>query len=419
MILVTLISRSPCCSSSESGSQARQECKSWYVTYISDFVTLKAVILSTWFTSSGYSFVSNAILLIFEITLQSGQKWSFGIFCLCSGPSGIQDLAYPLLAFWRSGLLVFWFLALVLFGDLVLYCAVNRMILNYFFFIVAIIDIASIVAIVAIAAIISTSATISIIVIIDIIAIIPLECGIVNTTTKLVAVYKRRINLPSPHLSSDVAHLQHQVLKTDKNAVLVCSAYTLVYRFGVASATARLLLFRRTSYSRLGMRSTGFLVLVIFFSNAILLIFESLDHFAIMTKMVFRYFLLMLWSFWFVLTSATTRLLLSEKLGIQDLAYPLLAFWRSGLLVFWSLALMLFGDLVLCCAVNRVFKTWSLLYRSKCKPASIVDPASMDSISGQHYISIVMGSASLRMLEYAVRAYATNPVFFFPLCVYM
>ncbi|KAI8330534.1 hypothetical protein BD560DRAFT_441429 [Blakeslea trispora] len=35
-----------------------------------------------------------------------------------------------------------------------------------------------------------------------------------------------------PHLSSDVAHLQHQVLKTDKNAVLVCSAYTLVYRSG-------------------------------------------------------------------------------------------------------------------------------------------------------------------------------------------
>ncbi|KAI8327076.1 hypothetical protein BD560DRAFT_429746 [Blakeslea trispora] len=132
MILVTLISRSPCCSSSESGSQARQECKSWYVTYISDFVTLKAVILSTWFTSSGYSFVSNAILLIFEITLQSGQKWSFGIFCLCSGPSGIQDLAYPLLAFWRSGLLVFWFLALVLFGDLVLYCAVNRVIMLSF-----------------------------------------------------------------------------------------------------------------------------------------------------------------------------------------------------------------------------------------------------------------------------------------------
>ncbi|KAI8326768.1 hypothetical protein BD560DRAFT_429836 [Blakeslea trispora] len=45
----------------------------------------------------------------------------------------------------------------------------------------------------------------------------------------------------------------------------------------------------------------------------------------------------------------------------------------SGLLVFWSLALVLFGDLVLCCAVNRVFKTWSLLYRSKCKPAYIVD----------------------------------------------
>ena len=71
MILVTLISRSPCCSSLESGSQARQECKSWYVTYIFDLVTLKAVVLSTWFTSSGYSFVSNAIPLIFEITLES------------------------------------------------------------------------------------------------------------------------------------------------------------------------------------------------------------------------------------------------------------------------------------------------------------------------------------------------------------
>ena len=71
MILVTLISRSPCCSSSKSGSQARQECKSWYVTYIFDLVSLKAVILSTWFLSSGYSFVSNAIPLIFEITLES------------------------------------------------------------------------------------------------------------------------------------------------------------------------------------------------------------------------------------------------------------------------------------------------------------------------------------------------------------
>ncbi|KAI8328127.1 hypothetical protein BD560DRAFT_494411 [Blakeslea trispora] len=219
MILVTLISRSPCCSSSESGSQARQECKSWYVTYISDFVTLKAVILSTWFTSSGYSFVSNAILLIFEITLQSGQKWSFGIFCLCSGPSGLMLTSATtrlllsgktrysrlglssigFLAFWVSGFLVFWFLALVLFGDLVLYCAVNRLeiaslttpnnliditpaikrhILDdfkpFFFFIVAIIDIASIVAIIVIAAIISISATISIIVIIDVIATIPL-----------------------------------------------------------------------------------------------------------------------------------------------------------------------------------------------------------------------------------------------------
>ena len=71
MILVTLISRSPCCSSSKSGSQARQEYKSWYVTYIFDLFSLKAVILSTWFTSSGYSFVSNAIPLIFEITLES------------------------------------------------------------------------------------------------------------------------------------------------------------------------------------------------------------------------------------------------------------------------------------------------------------------------------------------------------------
>ncbi|KAI8329494.1 hypothetical protein BD560DRAFT_494303 [Blakeslea trispora] len=49
----------------------------------------------------------------------------------------------------------------------------------------------------------------------------------------------------SPHLSSDVAHLQHQVLKTDKNAVLVCSAYTLVYRSGAYN------------YSRLGLHSTG------------------------------------------------------------------------------------------------------------------------------------------------------------------
>ncbi|KAI8329356.1 hypothetical protein BD560DRAFT_494309 [Blakeslea trispora] len=36
----------------------------------------------------------------------------------------------------------------------------------------------------------------------------------------------------SPHLSSDVAHLQHQVLKTDKNAAPVCSAYALVYWSG-------------------------------------------------------------------------------------------------------------------------------------------------------------------------------------------
>ncbi|KAI8329357.1 hypothetical protein BD560DRAFT_441645 [Blakeslea trispora] len=35
-----------------------------------------------------------------------------------------------------------------------------------------------------------------------------------------------------PHLSSDVAHLQHQVLKTDKNAAPVCSAYALVYWSG-------------------------------------------------------------------------------------------------------------------------------------------------------------------------------------------
>ncbi|KAI8327255.1 hypothetical protein BD560DRAFT_95856 [Blakeslea trispora] len=49
LILVTLISRSPSCSSSESGSQARQECKS----------------------CSGYLFLSNAILLVFEITLES------------------------------------------------------------------------------------------------------------------------------------------------------------------------------------------------------------------------------------------------------------------------------------------------------------------------------------------------------------
>ena len=90
MILVTLISRSPCCSSSKSGSQARQRYKSWYVTYIFVLVSLKAVILSTWFTSSGYSFVSNAILLIFEITLESRQKWSSGIFGLCSGPSGLM-----------------------------------------------------------------------------------------------------------------------------------------------------------------------------------------------------------------------------------------------------------------------------------------------------------------------------------------
>ncbi|KAI8350872.1 hypothetical protein BD560DRAFT_427351 [Blakeslea trispora] len=139
VILVTLISRSPCCSSSKSGSQARQECKSWYVTYISDFVTLKAVILSTWFTSSGYSFVSNAIPLIFEITLES----------LCNhdknGPpivtflyAAFQDLVLTLSALWSlwsfglSGLLVslvfwsLWSLALMLFGDLVLCCAVNR-----------------------------------------------------------------------------------------------------------------------------------------------------------------------------------------------------------------------------------------------------------------------------------------------------
>ena len=91
MILVTLISRSPCCSSSESGSQARQRYKSWYVTYIFDLVSLKAVILSTWFLSSGYSFVSNAIPLIFEFTLES----------LCnhdkSGPSVFSAYALVLL----------------------------------------------------------------------------------------------------------------------------------------------------------------------------------------------------------------------------------------------------------------------------------------------------------------------------------
>ena len=91
MILVTLISRSPCCSSSESGSQARQRYKSWYVTYIFDLVSLKAVILSTWFLSSGYSFVSNAIPLIFELTLES----------LCnhdkSGPSVFSAYALVLL----------------------------------------------------------------------------------------------------------------------------------------------------------------------------------------------------------------------------------------------------------------------------------------------------------------------------------
>ena len=94
MILVTLISRSPCCSSSKSGSQARQECKSWYVTYIFDLVSLKAVILSTWFTSSGYLFSlkrdSAHLWNHFGITLQSRQKWSSGIFGLCSGPSGLM-----------------------------------------------------------------------------------------------------------------------------------------------------------------------------------------------------------------------------------------------------------------------------------------------------------------------------------------